>query len=315
MLRRTLLFSFATVLLALPAPSQTSYDSGEMLVDAFELSSDAYQGRRIGTEGNAAARAFIVRSLRKSGLDSLDGSFLQDFSVEGDRSATGKGVNVVGIVPGSSLPDRYIVISAHYDHLGVRDGQIFNGADDNASGTAAVLALAKYFSMVNRPHHSILFALFDGEEAGLLGAKAFVSSPPVPLDHIVVDINLDMVSRSEAGELYVSGTRHYPFLREPVARAAEAANERGSGAVKILFGHDEPGTGHDDWTMASDHGPFHRAGIPFIYFGVEDHPGYHQPSDDFADITPRFYINAVEVILQSVLELDASIESVRAGGN
>jgi Zn-dependent M28 family amino/carboxypeptidase len=103
--------------------------------------------------------------------------------------------------------------------------------------------------------------------------------------------------------LYASGTYHNPGLRpalEPLTRERKA---------KLLFGHDTPEEGKDDWTRSSDHGPFHAAGIPFIYFGVEDHEGYHTPADDFSDITPDFYVAATNVILDAVQLLDASITS------
>ena len=85
-------------------------------------------------------------------------------------------------------------MSAHYDHIGVRNGQVFNGADDNASGTAALFALGKYFSE-HRPEHTVIFAAFDAEEAGEWGSKSFVKQPPVPAASIVVNINMDMIAR------------------------------------------------------------------------------------------------------------------------
>jgi len=111
----------------------------------------------------------------------------------------------------------------------------------------------------------------------------------------VLNINLDMVSRSEEGVLFASGTRHWPELR-PVLESVDVPD-----GMHLEYGHDEPGTGSDDWTFASDHAPFHRAGIPFVYFGVEDHDGYHDPSDDFEHITPAFY-RAVGAFIPRVLE-------------
>lgn len=283
-----------------------------MLVNSFELSSDRFEGRLVGSPGNAAARALIVEYLRKTGVQPFGDNYEHVFSLPERRGANLKGVNVVGVVNGSSIPEKYIVVSAHYDHLGVRNGEIYNGMDDNASGTAAVMAMAQYFQSVYRPHHSIIFALLDGEEGGLMGARDFVANPPVELEDIILNVNLDMVSRSDKDELYASGTYYHPYLRDLLLASADSANERTGGAVALKLGHDTPGTGSDDWTNSSDHGPFHSAGVPHVYFGVEDHDGYHKPSDDFADTTPLFYVNAVEVILESVIRLDASFETLVA---
>jgi Zn-dependent M28 family amino/carboxypeptidase len=211
-------------------------------------------------------------------------------------------------VRGSANPTRYIVLSAHFDHLPPRGDTIFNGADDNASGTGALLALAHYFSR-NQPRTSIVFAAFDAEERGLQGARAFVANPPVPLDSIVMNVNLDMVGRNDAGELYVTGTLHYPYLKAYIERVQPTAY------VKLLMGHDQVppgGRASDNWTSASDHGAFHSAGIPFLYFGVEDHPDYHRHTDEFERLQPGFYVRAMETVLDAILLLDADANIIRA---
>src|SRR5690606_30247073 len=189
-------------------------------------------------------------------------------------------------------------ITAHYDHLGTtEDGLIFNGADDNASGTAALLAIAEYFSR-HKPKASMIFAALDAEEMGLQGARALVRDFPFPLEDVLVTINLDMISRSEGNEWYAARALHYPQLKSAVDRASKSSK------VRLIFGHDEPGTGSDDWTTASDHAAFHEKGIPFVYFGVEDHPDYHKPSDIFHHIDQDFYYEAVRLITRCVDELD-----------
>jgi Zn-dependent M28 family amino/carboxypeptidase len=232
---------------------------------------------------------------------------VHDFTVarRGDAGAQVAGGNVVGLVRGTTNPDRYVVVTAHYDHVGVGrpvDGDsIYNGADDNASGTAALLALAEHFAR-NPAGHSLLFVAFDAEEQGLRGARAFVAEPPVPKDAIALNVNMDMVSHSERGELYAAGAAKYPRLRAPLQRAAAGA------PVRLLLGHDMPEpTPRDDWTGQSDQGAFHAAGIPFVYFGVEDHPDYHRPSDEVGTITPGFYVNAVRTIAAAIRELDLAL--------
>ncbi|MGI8545529.1 MAG: M28 family peptidase, partial [Aridibacter sp.] len=182
-------------------------------------------------------------------------------------------------------------------HVGVQKGEIYNGADDNASGTSALFAIAKYFKK-NKPNNSIIFAAFDAEEKGLQGARYFVDNLPVSQSDILLNINMDMISRSDKGELYAAGTFHYPDLK-PYLEAIQK-----NAPVKLLFGHDDPKLGRDDWTSQSDHGAFHRKKIPFIYFGVEDHRDYHKPTDDFENIQPKFYVNAVETIVMAVKSID-----------
>lgn len=282
-------------------PSSAAIDSVQLMYDIGVLAHDSMEGRLVGTAGSQRARTFIERSFRGRGLKPIGGAtYLHPFTfTRRDTSITGS--NIIGAVTGTEQPSRYIVITAHYDHVGIRNGEIYNGADDNASGTAALLAMADYFAR-NAPRHSIIFAALDAEEGGLRGARAFVESPPVPLTSIVLNVNMDMVGRNDAGELYVAGTHHYPQLLPFVQRAAEGAE------VKLIPGHDRPSANaSDDWTTASDHGAFHRAGVPFLYFGVEDHPDYHRPTDDISGIQPGFYPRAVRTVLSVVRLLDASL--------
>ena len=226
-------------------------------------------------------------------------------AVIGEDNAPVEGVNLVGQISGTSPDGPVFVLGAHYDHLGVREGEIYNGADDNASGTVGILAIAEQL-VASRPNQTVILVLFDGEEGGLRGARAFVGSPPVPLDRIALMINLDMVGRNDAGELYAVGTYHRPGLEPLVAGVAADA------PVTLLMGHDRPDLPPgDDWTNASDHGPFHQQGVPFLYFGVEDHPDYHQPTDTSDRLHPAFHAAAVETVLR-VLE---AADSALAGGS
>lgn len=277
-------------------PSQVAgVDSARVVSDLRYLSSPELEGRAVGSPGNAAAREYVQRALVGAGVQPFPSGWLQSFPV-----GAVTGVNVLGFVEGRERPGRFIVVTAHYDHLGVRDGQIFHGADDNASGTAALLEIARQL-VASPPRHSVLFAALDAEEGGLRGARALVDNPPVPLDSIALNVNLDMVSRNEANELYVAGPYHYPFLTDHVSAVAARSE------ITLRTGHDNPGLApSDDWTYQSDHAAFHQVGIPFAYFGVEDHPDYHQPTDTFENTDPAFFVRAVETVLDFVREVDAS---------
>lgn len=292
-------------------PASKTVDAARLLEDVRVLSTDAMEGRGTGTPGGAMARAYVARRFADAGLKPLGASFEQEFKLPagGEGKGAGRsGVNLVGYVQGRTHPERFVVVTAHYDHLGVRDGRIYNGADDNASGVAVLLQLAARFGGERgerRPENSLIFAALDAEELGLLGAHALVRRLKAEKRALSLNVNLDMVSRSERGELYAAGTHHTPALRPVLERVAARA------PAKLLLGHDRPEQGKDDWTSQSDQFAFHRAGVPFVYFGVEDHRDYHKPTDDFSALTTDFFIRAAETILDALETLDAELAAVR----
>lgn len=282
-------------LFVLPAITSCSQKVNQVKVlnDLKELSSDAYEGRKIGTKGGKMAADFIIKRFQELGLKAFNDDYTQKFSFSDKKGTTYNGQNIVGYIKGET--DKAIVISAHYDHLGIINGEIYNGADDNASGTCGLLAFAEYFSK-HQPKHTLIFVAFDGEEEGLQGSKYFVDHPPVNIKDITLNINMDMIAHNDKNELYVCGTFEFPELRKFIFTSSDKP--------KILFGHDDPKQGHDDWTDQSDQGSFYAKKIPFIYFGVEDHKDYHQPTDEFKNINQEFYVNSVKAILQVIKNFD-----------
>ena len=281
--------------------SALAADSAVILDDLRTLSSDAMEGRRTGTRGAVRARAFLEARLRAAGVHPLGDGHERAFTwTRPPEMAPHPGVNLVGSLAGDGAAGRFIVVSAHYDHLGIRNGQIYNGADDDASGAVGLLALAR--ALRGHPlRHTLLFVEFDAEEEGLRGSRAFVADPPVPLARIALDLNLDMVSRT-AGVLWVAGAHETPTLRPILEEVAALA------PVALRLGHDRPEAPEgDDWTEQGDHGSFHDAGIPFVYLGVEDHPDYHRPTDDFERIDPGEYMNALRASLMMLLALDQAL--------
>jgi Zn-dependent M28 family amino/carboxypeptidase len=313
--RTVLLGSFALTLAACVPPTQTPAPApadaapaapAQLLEDVRILSADDMQGRDTGSPGGQKARDYIVSRLEAIGVGPAPFGRLQPFQAQGhtpEGAKTFDGVNIVGMIPGTRVSDRYIVVTAHYDHVGVRDGQIYNGADDNASGVAAMLALAESLK-VEAPEHSVLIVALDGEERGLLGAREFVSAPPVPLSAISLNLNFDMIARAETdGHLWVTGTYQHPAFR-PILQAIPA-----NGAVSLAFGKDTPqDVGADNWVEASDHGAFHAAGVPFLYLGVDYHPDYHRPGDDFERITPAVFASATALTIDAFRALDRSLD-------
>jgi len=267
----------------------------QLLKDVETLSSDAYEGRKTGTKGAEMARAFIIERFQKLGVKSYPQhvNYAQEFTFNSRAGAKINGTNVIGYIPGKS--NNVIVVSAHYDHLGIVKDKVFNGADDNASGTAGLLKIAAYFSK-NKPNNTIIFASFDAEEMGLQGAKAFVANPPVSINTIAIDLNMDMISHSDKNELYVCGTFKYPDLKKYIDTTKTN--------IKVRLGHDDPKLGHDDWTNQSDQGAFNAKNIPFLYFGVEDHKDYHKETDEYSTITKQFFSDAAEAVLEVVKNID-----------
>jgi hypothetical protein len=211
-------------------------------------------------------KAFAAARLQPAGHD---GAYFQLFG-PGYR-------NILGIIPGSdpALGNQFVLISAHYDHVGYGTrrnsngpiGYIHNGADDNASGTAAVLELIEAFQRLAIPtRRSVLFVLWDGEEKGLLGSLHWLSNPTVALENVRLMINLDMVGRLRQDRLSVAGTRTMPGLRESVSRANLDTN------LEIDF----------PWDVLdnSDHHAFYRYRIPALLLHTGLHEDYHRPSDD-----------------------------------
>jgi len=274
----------------------------KLLKDIETLSSDLYAGRKTGTDGNKASAEYISSRFTEAGLKSFQDNYRHPFSFKNRKADLINGTNLIGFVKGKT--DDVIVISAHYDHVGVNNSQIYNGADDNASGVSVLLGVAEYFK-VYKPRNTLLFIAFDAEEMGLQGAYAFLKEPVPSRKSIIMNVNMDMVSHNDKSELYAVGTYKTPILKEIIENADDNTG------INILFGHDVPDSGKDDWTMQSDQGPFAKENIPFIYFGVEDHDDYHKPTDKFENINQNFFHSASNAILRSIIKLDKDLSKVK----
>ena len=292
--RKAILFLF---LLSSGSLIGQEIDKNQLIKDITYLSSPKLEGRATLSDGSRLAQAYLIERFQSLGMTSQFQNFMQYFTMKGGRRTQDhhNPANIIGFIPGIET-DTLIVVMAHYDHLGKKGNNVFLGADDNASGTAALLALASHFS-IHRPKHSFLFAALDAEELGLLGSKALLSDFPFPLDLVKVVINMDMISRSEENRLYAVGSRHYPQLKKYLLPV------KANSTIDLYLGNDG-GVGEKDWSNASDHGPFHANGVPFIYFGVDDHEDYHKPTDTVDRIDPAFYTKATQLILEVLLNIE-----------
>lgn len=257
------------------------------------LASDALEGREAGTTGSRAAAAYLQTELRK--IEPLKGAtaagWIQEF---------GSFQNLIAVLPGSDpvLRDEIVLIGAHYDHVGRGNqtnshgpfGYIHNGADDNASGTAALLELADAFaSMSPAPKRTLVFAFWDAEEMGLLGSAHWVKQPTHPLKAIRQVINIDMLGRLRDGGVVVVGWRSAPGLRTRLVRQ----NHKGD----LLFRY-EPKVIAD-----SDHYPFYTSGIPVVHLDTGKHDDYHRPSDDADKLNYQGILRLAEFVFRLAHEV------------
>jgi hypothetical protein len=294
-----------------PAPAAGACDgvAAQPLRDVCILSADDMEGRMVGSEGGARARAYLLSRFEDMGLAPAEGGYEQHFAVARPMDLRERAsltpdisaVNLIGVIEGRD-PSIAMVVTAHYDHIGVNeDGEIFNGADDNASGVGALLAVAGHF-LANPPQHTVVIVAFDAEEGGLDGARHFVANPPAGIGEIAFNLNLDMLGYSDNGRLFAVGSYHTPELAGLIEAAAAESS------IELLAGYDRPTENRrDDWTLLSDHAAFHLQGIPFLYLGVEDHPYYHTPADTFGIIMPEFYLDALDTVMDVAIRADAML--------
>lgn len=306
---RHLVIGLAAALAATLPVSAQDINAEQALDDLRALTTDEMDGRRTGTQGAADARAYISERFFLSGLMAFGDTWEQAFTYSPRRSAEElQGINLVGYHAGSGGADNgpVIVVTAHYDHLGNCGGQICNGADDNASGVAAMIAIAEALRD-NPPEHTIIFVALDAEENGLNGARALVADLPVNPDRVVLNINLDMLAINAENELPAAGAFHFPFLRAHID-AIEVAEP-----VQLIQGYDSPEWGPGgDWTYSSDHAAFHDAGIPWIYYGVDFHEHYHQPTDEFEVVQQDFFLGNARTVLNAVVYFDERLDVIAA---
>ncbi len=234
---------------------------GEELVNALFGSVDSLRRIQAGIDSLLKPRSFALQGVTAS----------LKITMNVEQVGT---QNVVGIIPGTGAEGEVVVIGGHYDHVGmmkshpdsVRDF-IYNGADDNASGTSCVMAVAKAMaSMKKPPERTVLFILFAGEEKGLFGSRYYVSHPLLPLEKTVAMLNLDMVSRNGADSLYLTGGTISP----DIAKIIRKENRK----PKMVLTND------DNFMGGSDHYPFYKENIPFIFFFSGLHKDYHTVRDN-----------------------------------
>ena len=280
--------------LVLQGPDTLSPAAHRALVDLSYLAADAREGRGVGTRGLAEAGQYLAAAFKQIGLapGGAAGSYFQTFTIAPDAPAAahanagGKTIrNVIGVLRGRDRARRgqVLVIGAHYDHLGSggfgalddpdSTGIVHNGADDNASGTTALLEVARRLVSRRLPR-TVLFIAFSGEELGSLGSDYFVKHPTVPIDSVYAMLNMDMVGRLRDAKLIASGAAtatEFPAL-------LDSLNHAGGGDP-----HFDLRASGDGWGP-SDHASFYGAKRPVLHFFTDLHGDYHRSTDDWDKI-------------------------------
>jgi Zn-dependent M28 family amino/carboxypeptidase len=287
MLTRTLRLSIILGLTVSAGPLAAQSGSPRRVqADVNYLAADAREGRGVGTAGLNQAADYIARAFARIGLTQPEGGFFQEFTIDSTAPAAahaglgGTAVkNVVGVLPGRGpLAGEVVVIGAHYDHLGRGGaaigsldpdsvGVIHNGADDNASGTAALLEVARLLrSRLQGDRRTIVFVAFTAEELGTIGSLYYVQHPVEPDDSTIAMLNFDMVGRLRGGRLLALGAQTAPELKPLL----DSLNAR--------YGFELHAEG-DGWGR-SDQQSFYAHKIPVVHFFTDTHEQYHRVTDD-----------------------------------
>ena len=282
----------------------------DIRVDVVYLASDDLEGRETGTKGEALAAEYISQRFDELDLSPAgeDGSWLQPFTArvtnnphaKPDEGEARTGHNVVAFLDNGAT--HTVVIGAHYDHLGygefgsrhTGDPAIHNGADDNASGIAAMLHIAEMLKSSSAKNNNYLFIAFSGEELGLFGSKYYADNPTVELSTINYMFNMDMVGRLNAEKvLAISGAGTSPVWKEKLEKIKV-------GGIQIKTS--------DSGVGPSDHTSFYLKDIPVLHFFTGQHREYHKPEDDSPKINYQGIADISDFIVQLIVSIDGKGE-------
>jgi hypothetical protein len=277
----------------------------------YEFSSDEFEGRETGEPGQKKAAKFLKEHYQEMNIKSPLGGddYFQEIPSSFYNDRFGDSENVLAFIEGSEFPDQIVVLSAHYDHLGIGDnGKIYNGADDDGSGTVAILEMAQAFKQAvddgYRPRRSILFLHVTGEEKGLLGSKYYTENPVFPLENTVTDLNTDMIGRVDEKH---KGSPNYIYLIGSDRLSTEldsAVNMVNDQYTNLDFDYtfnakDDP----NNFYQRSDHYNFAKHDIPVIFFFSGVHEDYHKPTDTAEKIKYDLMTKRAKLIFHTAWEV------------
>lgn len=246
------------------------------------LADDMTRGRASGTTGKQYAENYIVDAFKNAGLKPVNWSYTQSFKYDDTTVVR----NVVGLIPSVWGSSEYVVVSAHYDHMGEMGGKIYSGADDNASGVAALISIAELFAKMkkdgNGPRKNLIFVAFDGKELSMAGSRHFVKHLPVPKEKIVCNVNMDMLGTDLVP---VGKNKEYLILlgEERLPESCRGYASYLSRRIQYRMDLDLTFYGSRDFTRMvfdmSDQKSFAKAGIPAVCFTSAFHNHTYKPTD------------------------------------
>lgn len=287
-----------------------SITKADLQIQLFNLTSSDFEGRKSGEKGQKLAAHYLADYYKNLNIPSAyDSTYFQsipkDFFMD---LADADSENVVAFIKGSTYPNQYVIISAHYDHLGKKYGRIYAGADDDASGTSAVLEIAEAFKLAsdagNRPKRSVVFLNLTGEEEGLFGSRYYTTYPIFPLKNTVVNLNIDMIGRVDDDHLnnpnyiYVIGSDK---LSIELKLLSEKVNSTYAN-LKLDYKFDDEND-PNKFYYRSDHYNFAKNNIPIIFYFNGVHDDYHQPTDTPEKINYDLLAKRTKLIFYTAWEL------------
>lgn len=314
---------FITILLNSQVQPSTKYaqtiTDKELKELLYVYASDYFAGREAGTRGQKLAVDFLKDHYINLGINSAKGtnpSYFQTMKLIIDRKVVAT-ENVAAIITGSEKPDEYIIITSHLDHIGTHDGEINNGADDDGSGTVAMLEIAEAFKAAfddgKGPKRSILFLHVSAEEKGLLGSKYYVENPLYPLKNTVANLNIDMIGRTDPKRIdkdpnyiYLIGADR---LSQDLHNISEEANNKFT-MLKLDYTFNalnDP----NRFYYRSDHYNFAKNNIPIIFYFNGTHEDYHRPSDTVDKINYQLLRKRSRLIFYTLWELANREERIK----
>ena len=276
----------------------------------YVYASDYFQGRETGTLGQKRAVTFLREFYQNRNIKAAQGT--QDYFQPMELTIKGQAIateNVVAIIEGKSKPEEYIVISSHLDHEGIKNGKIYNGADDDGSGTVALLEIAEAFQAAavdgNGPARSIIFLHVSGEEKGLLGSRYYTDNPLYPLANTVANLNIDMVGRTDPKR--ESKNRNYVYLigTDRLSTELHQISEQANDAT-IKMDLDYTYNEADDpnrFYFRSDHYNFAKNNIPVNFYFNGTHADYHKPTDTVEKIEYDLLAQRAQLVFYTAWQL------------
>ncbi|MDP2088118.1 MAG: M28 family metallopeptidase [Flavobacteriaceae bacterium] len=296
----------------------TTITSTDLKKHLYIIASDEFEGRKVGEAGQKKAAKYLVDYYKSMNISSPNGlNYLQNIPVDYFKGRSkNDSENVLAFIKGTEKPDEIIVISAHYDHVGIKDNEIYNGADDDGSGTVAVLEIAEAFKKAsengNGPKRSILFLNLTGEEVGLMGAKYYAENPVFSLQNTVANLNIDMIGRVDAkyadnpNYIYIIGADK---LSSELHQISEKVNAKYTNLVFDYTYNDE--NEPNRFYYRSDHYQFAKNNIPIIFYFNGVHEDYHKPTDTPDKINYELLAKRAQLVFYTAWELANRPERIK----